>query len=74
MNARPANVHVLGPLRMDGALWTPPPPRQPGQKGRPRKRGERLPTPAAQAQGRRHWHTLPVTLYGRTVRPLVFRG
>jgi hypothetical protein len=74
MAARPPNVHVLGPLRLDGALWTPPPPRQPGQKGRPRKRGERLPTPAAQARARRQWHALPVTRYGRTVRPLVFRG
>jgi DDE superfamily endonuclease len=71
---RPANVQVIGPLRMDGALWTLPPPRQPGQKGRPRRRGGRLPTPAAQAQAREHWHALPVTLYGRIVRPLVFRG
>ena len=74
VEGRPTNVEVLGPLRMDGALWTLPPPRRPGQKGRPRTRGERLPTPAAQAQGRQHWRALPVTLYGRTVRPLVFRG
>ncbi|MBI3972521.1 MAG: transposase [Chloroflexi bacterium] len=71
---RPANVEVSGPLRLDGARWTPPPPRHPGQKGRPRQRGERLPTPAAQVQARQHWHALPVTRYGRTVRPLVFRG
>jgi hypothetical protein len=71
---RPPNVEVLGPLRLDGALWTPPPARRPGQKGRPRKRGDRLPTPAAQAEARRHWHALPVTLYGRRVTPLVFRG
>jgi hypothetical protein len=62
---RPANVQVVGPLRLDGALRTPPP---------PRKRGTRLPSPAAQAQARQHWHALPVTLHGRTVRPLVFRG
>jgi len=74
VEGRPANVEVIGPLRMDGALWTPPRPRQPGQKGRPRKRGERLPPPAAQAQARGHWHRLPVTLYGRAVTPLVFRG
>lgn len=73
VEGRPANVEVIGPLRMDAALWTPPPPRRPGQKGRPRKRGERLPTPATQAQARQHWHRLPVTLYGRHVRPLVFR-
>jgi hypothetical protein len=71
---RPPNVEVLGPLRLDGALWTLPPPRRPGQHGRPRKRGVRLPTPTAQAQARRHWHALPVTLYGRRVTPLVFRG
>src|SRR5439155_1098210 len=72
-----ANVERIGPLRMDGALWTLPPPRQPGQKGRPRKRGARLPTPAAQAQTRTAhdaWHPLPVRLYGRQVTPLVFRG
>ncbi len=74
VEGRPANVEVIGPLRLDGALWTPPPPRQPGQKGRPRKRGERVPTPAAQAQTRQHWHPLRVTLYGQQVTPLVFRG
>ena len=74
MEGRPANVEVVGRLRPDAALWTPPPPRQPGQMGRPRKRGERLPTPATMATTRRHWHPLRVTLYGRTVTPLVFRG
>lgn len=74
VEGRPPNVEVIGPLRMDAALWTPPAPRQPGQKGRSRKRGERVPTPAAQTPARQHWHALPVTLYGHTVRPLVFRG
>ena len=77
VEGRPANVEVIGPLRMDSALWTPPPPRQPGQKGRPRTRGARVPTPAAQAQARTAhgtWHPLRVTLYGRRVTPLVFRG
>jgi hypothetical protein len=74
---RPATVEVIGPLRMDAALWTLPPARQPGQRGRPRKRGERLPTPTAQAQTRTAhdtWHPVQVTLYGRRVTPLVFRG
>jgi hypothetical protein len=31
-------------LRLDGALYAPAPPRQPGAKGRPRKKGARLPT------------------------------
>jgi DDE superfamily endonuclease len=31
-------------LRLDGALYAPAPPRKPGAKGRPRKKGARLPT------------------------------
>jgi hypothetical protein len=76
IEGRPGNVEVLGPLHPDAALFAPPPPRQPGHKGRPRTRGDRQPAPKAQAQARRPdtWHRLPVTLYGRTVIPLVFRG
>jgi hypothetical protein len=76
VEGRPANVEVLGPLHPDAALFAPPPPRQPGQKGRPRTRGDRRPSPKAQAQTRPPgtWHRLPVTLYGRRVAPLVFRG
>src|SRR6185312_10057245 len=33
LEERPANVHVLSRLRLDAALWTPPPPRRPGQRG-----------------------------------------
>lgn len=73
---RPANIEVLGPLHPDAALFAPAPPRLPGQMGRPRTRGAQRPSPTAQAQRRRPdtWHRLPVTLYGRTVTPLVFRG
>jgi hypothetical protein len=71
---RPANVHVLSRLRPDAALWAPPPPRRPGQRGRPRRRGQRLPPPRALALARRHWHALPVRLYGRAVVTRVFRG
>jgi DDE superfamily endonuclease len=71
---RPANVHVLSRLRPDAALWTRPGRRRPGQRGRPRKRGHRLPTPKAMAATRRRWDPLPLTLYGRQVTPLVFGG
>lgn len=73
LEQRPANVHVISRLRMDAALWTPPPPRVPGQTGRPRKRGCRLPTPQQLGQARRHWHQLPVQLYGRNVTTQVFQ-
>ena len=73
LEARPANVHLVSRLRLDAALWAPPPPRQPGQRGRPRKRGERLPNPKALAARRRHWHRLSVQIYGQTVRTEVCR-
>jgi hypothetical protein len=72
LEGRPANVEVLSRLRPDAALWARPGRRRPGQRGRPRKRGHRLPTPKAMAATRRRWDPLLVTLYGRQVTPLVF--
>jgi DDE superfamily endonuclease len=72
LESRPANVHVLSRLRPDAALWARPGRRRPGQRGRPRKRGHRLPTPKVMAATRRRWDPLPLTLYGRQVTPLVF--
>jgi hypothetical protein len=72
LEGRPANVHVLSRLRPDAALWARPGRRRPGQRGRPRRKGHRLPTPKAMAATRRRWDPLPVTLYGRSVTPLVF--
>jgi DDE superfamily endonuclease len=72
LEQRPPNVHVISRLRLDAALWTPPPPRQKGQTGRPRRRGVRLPTPTALAAACRRWQTIPVTLYGRDLAPRVF--
>lgn len=36
-------VALISPLRLDANLFAPPPPRQPGQKGRPRVKGAALP-------------------------------
>jgi DDE superfamily endonuclease len=72
LEGRPANVQVLSRLRPDAALWARPGRRRPGQRGRPRKRGHRLPTPKAMAATRRRWDPLPLTLYGRQVTPRVF--
>src|SRR3954447_7296014 len=72
LEARPATVEVLSRLRPDAALWARPGRRRPGQRGRPRRKGHRLPTPRAMAATRRRWDSLPVTLYGRQVTPLVF--
>jgi hypothetical protein len=45
LRARPANLHVIGPLPHKAALYGRPQPRQPGQRGRQRLKGQRLPTP-----------------------------
>jgi len=44
---RPANLEVIGPLPLKAALYCAPGPAQPGQRGRRRKKGERLPSPKA---------------------------
>ncbi len=69
---RPANVHVVSRLRLDAALYAPPPPRRPGQKGRPRRRGDRLPALQQLIARRRRWSALPLVLYGRAVTPRIF--
>src|SRR5262249_17397523 len=40
----PTPVSMITRLRLDAALYDPAPPRQPGKKGAPRKKGERQPT------------------------------
>jgi hypothetical protein len=47
--SRDRPVTVVTRLRLDAALYEPAPPRQPRQVGRPRRKGKRLPTPAAVA-------------------------
>jgi hypothetical protein len=43
----PRPIAVVTRLRLDAALYEPAPARRPGQRGRPRKKGRRLPTLAA---------------------------
>jgi hypothetical protein len=68
---RPPTVQVISRLRLDAALYAQPAPRQPGQKGRPRRRGDRLPALQQLIAQRRHWTALPLVLYGRAVRPRI---
>jgi hypothetical protein len=72
LEQRPANVQVVSRLRLDAALWTPPPPVRVRRRGRPRRRGVRLPPPAALAARRQRWHAVAVTLYGRTLSTQTF--
>jgi hypothetical protein len=63
-------VTVITRLRLDAALYEPAPPRRLGQRGRPRRKGQRLPTPAAiAADPTTRW--TPVTIphwYGHGAR------
>lgn len=57
--ARLPRVSVITRLRLDAALYDPPPPRAPGQRGRPRLTGKRRPTlEAVLADERTQWSTL----------------
>ena len=47
LQGRPENLQVIGPLHWKAALYDLPEPPREGQRGRRRKKGERLPTPKA---------------------------
>ena len=59
--ARLPHVSVITRLRLDAALYDPPPPRAPGQRGRPRLKGKRRPTlEAVLADAQTQWTKLTV--------------
>lgn len=64
-------THVLSRMRCDAALYTWPRPRRPGQRGRPRKKGPRLPTPAHFARRRTGWQRISVEVRGKTLDRLL---
>jgi hypothetical protein len=61
-----AGVTIVGRLRKDAALCDVPPPRQPGQRGRPRKYGERIDL-ARRGHHRQGWSEGEFSLYGQNV-------
>jgi hypothetical protein len=67
--ARP--LTLITRLRLDAALYAPAPARRPGQKGRPRLKGKRLPSLARRLkQARTRWQTCRLSWYGGQVRRL----
>ena len=59
--AQLSRVSIITRLRLDAALYDPPPPRAPGQRGRPRRKGKRRPTlEAVLADAKTQWSTLTV--------------
>jgi len=68
--ARLSRVSVITRLRLDAALYDPPPPRAPRQTGRPRLKGKRRPTLEAMlADEKTQWSTLTIDdWYGKGPR------
>jgi len=65
-------THVTSRIRKDAALYELPPPRQKGQRGRPRKKGQRLPSPEQMArQNRTGWVRAAVEERGKVVERLL---
>lgn len=65
-------THVTSRIRRDAALYDLPPPRRQGQRGRPRKKGKRLPSPEQIArQSRTGWVRAAVEERGKVVERLL---
>ena len=58
----PANCDLTSRLPMNARLYEAPPPRKPGTRGRPRKRGAKLPTPTQML--RQRGHRVQLAVYG----------
>lgn len=67
-------LSVVTRLRIDAALYEPPPPRRPGRPGRPAKRGRRLPRLREVAANRRtRWRALTLSQwYGERDRAIEY--
>jgi hypothetical protein len=62
-------VTVVTRLRLDAALYDPAPPRKPGTKGAPRKKGARQPTLAQRSHDpATPWQPVSVAWYGNSLR------
>jgi len=59
----PANCDLTSRLRLDARLYHAAPARKPGQKGRPRRRGDQLPTPETMLAERAR--RIELQIYGR---------
>jgi hypothetical protein len=69
----PKGVNLVSRIRRDAALHTLPPQRRQRGPGRPRKKGERLPTPRDMARRRRKgWQTIEVRKGATTVQREVY--
>ncbi len=65
----PDRVHLTSRMVMNAALYDQPSKRRKGERGAPRKKGKRLPSPVELAKSRKvQWTKTRAMLYGRRVR------
>lgn len=66
LQGRPQGVHITGKVRMDAALYAAAPQDSTGRRGRPRKKGERLPCPKSLFESHTFpWEWIWISLYGQ---------
>jgi len=66
LQGRPHGVHITGKVRVDAALYAPPEPSQTTTRGRPRKKGARLPLPRSMfVSSGPKWDWIWISLYGQ---------
>ena len=67
-------THLISRMRKDAALFNQAPERRPGQRGRPRKKGERLPSleEIARSVPAEEWSDVVIDVRGRGVRRLLW--
>lgn len=74
LKGRPKGVHVTGRLRADSALFALVKPAVTPRRGRPRKRGCRLPTPATMFKDQNlEWTKIRALCYGKEINLMVYQ-
>lgn len=66
--AAEAGTKLVSRIRSDAAIYTLPPKRRPRQRGQPRKKGKRLPTPKRLARRKKGWRIVEGLVYGKRVK------
>jgi hypothetical protein len=74
LQGRPQGAHITGKLRIDAALYGTVASEQPKRRGRPRKKGQRLPTPESIFNNPgTPWEWIWMSLYGKETIVSVYR-
>jgi hypothetical protein len=66
--AAAARSNLVSRIRSDAAIYALPPKRRRGQRGQPRKKGKRLPTPKKLARRKKGWRTVEALVYGKRAK------